>query len=152
MESMAHLVNDLVESRKLINDTISYNFVSNVRECGFVCDISQINRLVVNLLLNSEEAFPESQKDRMINVSVVCDDNKVKITFEDNGPGFKEDLLNSAKEAYVTTKIDGTGLGLAIVDRIVVDHGGILNINNSNAGGASVELIFNTKELNFKLK
>ena len=146
------LINDLVESRRLINDTISYKFVSNVNEYGFVCDISQINRLVVNLLLNSEEAFPEDQKDKAINVSVDCDDDEVKILFEDNGPGFKGELLNSAKEAYVTTKIDGTGLGLAIVDRIVVDHGGKLSISNNNTGGASVELIFNAKELKFKLK
>ncbi len=145
------LISDLVESRKLINDTISYNFVSNLDEYEFVCDISQINRLVVNLLLNAEESFTQEQKDKVINVRVDCGLYEVKIVFEDNGPGFKEELLDSAKEAYVTTKVGGTGLGLAIVDRIVVDHSGILSIYN-NSGGASIELIFNTKELKSKLK
>lgn len=146
------LISDLVESRKLINDTISYNFVSNLDEYEFVCDISQINRLVVNLLLNAEEAFTQEQKDKVINVRVDCGLYEVKIVFEDNGPGFKEELLDSAKEAYVTTKVGGTGLGLAIVDRIVVDHSGTLSIYNNNSGGASIELIFNTKELKSKLK
>ena len=146
------LISDLVESRKLINDTITYNFSSNLNEYGFVCDISQINRLVVNLLLNAEEAFKAEQKDKVINVSVDCGIYEVKITFDDNGPGFKEDMLTSAKEAYVTTKSDGTGLGLAIADRIITDHCGELNILNNNDGGASIELIFNTKELKSKLK
>ena len=146
------LISDLVESRKLINDTITYNFTSNLNEYGFVCDVSQINRLVVNLLLNAEEAFKTEQKDKVINVSVDCVIYEVKITFDDNGPGFKEDILTSAKEAYVTTKSDGTGLGLAIADRIITDHCGELNILHNNDGGASIELIFDTKELKSKLK
>ena len=146
------LISDLVEARKLINDTITYNFTSNLNEYGFVCDISQINRLVVNLLLNSEEAFDAEQKDKAINVSVDCGIYEIKIIFDDNGPGFKEKILNSAKEAYVTTKSDGTGLGLAIADRIITDHCGELNISNNKNGGASIELIFNTKELKSKLK
>ena len=146
------LISDLVESRKLINDTITYNFTSNLNEYGFVCDVSQINRLVVNLLLNAEEAFKTEQKDKVINVSVDCGIYEVKIIFDDNGPGFKEDILTSAKEAYVTTKSDGTGLGLAIADRIITDHCGELNILHNNDGGASIELIFDTKELKSKLK
>lgn len=146
------LINDLVESRKLINDTINYHFVSNADKYEFVCDISQINRLVVNLLLNSEEAFSREQDEKIINVFVDCGIDEVKITFDDNGPGFKEGMLNSAKEAYVTTKTGGTGLGLAIADRIITDHCGKLNISNNKSGGARIELIFNAKELKSKLK
>lgn len=146
------LINDLVESRKLINDTINYHFVSNADKYEFVCDISQINRLVVNLLLNAEEAFSSEQVEKIVNVFVDCGIDEVKITFDDNGPGFKEDMLNSAKEAYVTTKTGGTGLGLAIADRIITDHCGKLNISNNKSGGARIELIFNAKELKSKLK
>lgn len=146
------LINDLVESRKLINDTITYNFVSNVYEYQFVCDISQINRVVVNLLLNSEEAFTDEQKDKIINVSVDCGDTFVKIIFNDNGPGFRKDILASAKSAYVSTKSGGTGLGLAIVDRIITEHCGELNIFNNEEVGATIELTFNAKELKSKLK
>ena len=146
------LIGDLVESRKLINDTITYNFTSNVYEYQFICDISQINRVVVNLLLNSEEAFTDEQKDRIINVSVNCSDVMVKITFHDNGPGFREDILSSAKSAYVSTKSGGTGLGLAIVDRVITEHCGQLNIFNNKDGGATIELTFNAKELKSKLK
>lgn len=139
-------ISDLVESRKLINDTITYNFISNVREFKFLCDVSQMNRIVVNLLLNCEEAFIDTQLDRVINVSINCNMYSLKIKFDDNGPGFKEEMLDSAKEAYISTKSDGTGLGLTIVNRIVAEHCGELKISNNIDGGASVELIFNISE------
>jgi two-component system, NtrC family, nitrogen regulation sensor histidine kinase NtrY len=145
------LISDLVESRKLINDTISYSFRSNVAEYDFVCDISQFNRLMVNILLNAEEALIGGEPGNII-VSVDCGSELVQIVIEDNGAGFSDKLLDSAKEAYVTTKTEGTGLGLAIVDRIVVDHCGLLEIDNNKNGGALIKLIFNTKELNSKLK
>lgn len=146
------LIGDLVESRKLINDTITYNFTSNVYEYQFICDISQINRVVVNLLLNSEEAFIDEQEDKIINVAVNCSDDIVEITFHDNGPGFREDIISSAKSAYVSTKSGGTGLGLAIVDRIITEHCGELDILNNKDSGATIKLTFNAKELKSKLK
>jgi two-component system nitrogen regulation sensor histidine kinase NtrY len=145
------LINDLVESRKLINDTISYTFKSNFDKYEFVCDISQFNRLIVNILLNAEEAMADGKAGNII-VNVDCSADEVLIVVEDNGIGFSDKLLNSAKEAYVTTKTEGTGLGLAIVDRIVVDHCGVLFIDNNKSAGAQIKLIFNTKELNSKLK
>ncbi len=146
------MISDLVESRKLINDTISYNFISNISEFKFVCDIAQMNRVIVNLLLNAEEAFKQSSSDKKIDVEICVEHDKVKIIIEDNGSGFSKKLLNSAKEAYVTTKSEGTGLGLAIVDRIALEHFGTVKILNGKYGGARIELIFDAAELESKLK
>ena len=43
---------------------------------------------------------------------------QVRLTVQDNGPGFPEHILNRAFEPYVTTKAKGTGLGLAVVKKI----------------------------------
>lgn len=146
------LLNDLVESRQLINDTINYKFISNVKEFELVCDIAQINRAIVNLLLNAEEAFEEKDSNKRISVKISVENNVVLISIEDNGPGFSTALLSSAKEAYITTKSEGTGLGLAIVDRIVVDHFGNVELSNLSAGGAKIELMFDSYALRSKLK
>lgn len=146
------LINDLVESRKLINDKINYTFVSNVKTHEVICDISQINRVMVNLMLNSEEAFDSSASKKEVKVILFVDNEFVKICVEDNGPGFSEKMLKSAKEAYVTTKSNGTGLGLAIVDRIALDHFGKLSLSNNKNHGARVELTMNAISLKNKLK
>ncbi|PCJ26122.1 MAG: histidine kinase [Rickettsiales bacterium] len=174
------MISNLVESRKLINDLISYSFVSDTEEFELVCDISQINRVMVNLLQNAEEAFGEQEKalgertsgpkeqtfqlegqtskseeqktDMQISVTLSASEDQFLIIIDDNGAGFSDKLLTSAKEAYVTTKSNGTGLGLAIVDRIVIDHFGEVALSNNTHGGARITLTFSVKELTLKLK
>ncbi len=146
------LLNDLVESRQLISDSISYKFISNVKKFVLVCDIAQMNRVIVNLLLNAEEAFEEENANKFVTVKTFVENNILSISVGDNGLGFSTALLSSAKDAYITTKSEGNGLGLAIVDRIVVDHLGSVNLSNSSEGGARVTLMFDSCMLRSKLK
>ncbi len=145
------LLNDLIESRKLINSNINYNFISNVKEYVFFCDVAQINRAMVNLLLNAEQAFEENKKDKKINVILQVSGQSIEISVEDNASGFSEKLLHSAKKAYISTKKNGMGLGLSIVDKIVTDHYGQLIILNNENKGATVRLTINTSFLKNKL-
>lgn len=145
------LLNDLVESRKLINSSIGYSFHSNVKMFEFACDISQINRVMVNLLLNAEEALEDAETKRFIEVNLYIEGDKARVEVLDSGPGFAEDLIEQARGSYVTTKAKGAGLGLAIVDRIVADHFGEMYISNNENGGGKVELIFDCKILKSKL-
>ncbi|MFK7974327.1 MAG: ATP-binding protein [Rickettsiaceae bacterium] len=144
------LIHDLVESRQLINNNINYLFISNVDKYRINCDVSQINRVMVNLLLNAEESFInfDKTKIRTIYVKVNITNENLIILIEDNGPGFSQEMLTSAKEAYVTTKSQGTGLGLSIVDRIITDHFGKLEIDNTSAGGARVRIKIDSLKLN----
>ncbi len=147
------MMHDLVESRKLINNSITYKFSSNLQMFDFVCDIAQMNRAIVNLLLNAEEALTEeNREDKRIDVELYIMQEEVRVSVSDNGPGFSKELLEQARESYVTTKLEGAGLGLAIVDRIIMDHFGEMHISNNKQGGGKVELIFNYSVLKSRLK
>jgi len=61
-----------------------------------------------------------------------------EIIVEDNGPGFRPDVIGQVFDPYVTTKPKGTGLGLAIVKKIVEEHGGAIAADNVRTGGARV--------------
>ena len=64
------------------------------------------------------------------------------IIIEDNGTGFPENR-DKLFEPYITNKINGTGLGLAICKKIIEDHGGEINLLDSEEyGGACVRLKF----------
>jgi nitrogen fixation/metabolism regulation signal transduction histidine kinase len=54
----------------------------------------------------------------------------VRLSVEDNGPGFPANILRRAFEPYVTTKPSGTGLGLAMVRKIVEEHGARIELIN----------------------
>jgi nitrogen fixation/metabolism regulation signal transduction histidine kinase len=67
----------------------------------------------------------------------------VRLSVEDNGPGFPANILRRAFEPYVTTKPRGTGLGLALVKKIIDEHDGRIEIVNRDGGaGAVVTIVF----------
>jgi nitrogen fixation/metabolism regulation signal transduction histidine kinase len=73
----------------------------------------------------------------------------VRMSVEDNGPGFAPHILKRAFEPYITTKPSGTGLGLAMVKKIVDEHGARIEVANrsvgggvGHAGGAAVTIVF----------
>jgi nitrogen fixation/metabolism regulation signal transduction histidine kinase len=66
----------------------------------------------------------------------------VRLSVEDNGPGFPANILRRAFEPYVTTKPRGTGLGLALVRKIIDEHDGRIEIVNREGGsGATVTIV-----------
>jgi PAS domain S-box-containing protein len=59
-----------------------------------------------------------------------------RITITDNGPGIAAADISRIFVPFYTTKTNGTGLGLAIVQKIVVQHGGSVEVRNQPQGGA----------------
>ncbi|XVN42103.1 MAG: PAS domain-containing sensor histidine kinase [Candidatus Rickettsia vulgarisii] len=147
------LIKSMVDSRKLINDKILYNFTTTNESIDFICDITQINQIMVNLLKNSEESIGmTSSKLGVINTYINKSDNQVTITVSDNGVGFPANLINKVAEEYITTRSKGTGLGLAIIKKIAQDHAGVLDLANKSEGGAIVSITFDLSALQLKLK
>ena len=149
---LVSVVSDMVESKKLINDKITYNFNSSERMIDFSADITQLNQVMINILKNAEESLFNIQNNMEINVFIKKIDNLITVSVEDNGIGFPSDIIDKATDAYVTTRSNGTGLGLAIVQKIMQDHCGSIIISNKLEGGARIELMFKLDELNLKLK
>lgn len=61
----------------------------------------------------------------------------VRIAVHDNGSGLSPDVASRLFTPFVTSKPRGTGLGLCIAQRIVEDHGGLLEIHNRPGGGCT---------------
>ncbi len=59
-----------------------------------------------------------------------------RISVTDNGPGIPANVLPKLFRPFFTTKAKGTGLGLAVVQKIVVQHGGKVQVRNRPGGGA----------------
>ncbi|MDN3030764.1 MAG: PAS domain-containing sensor histidine kinase [Candidatus Tisiphia sp.] len=146
------LVKNMVESRKLINDKILYKFITTDQYIDFICDTTQINQIMFNLLKNAEESIGLTKlQEGVITVSITKSDHQIIITVDDNGVGFQANLIDRATEAYITTRSKGTGLGLAIIKKIAQDHCATLELANRLEGGAIINITFNLDELKLKV-
>ena len=118
-------------------------------------DKQMLRRVIVNLVRNSVQAIRNA---RMVSdlrenathdsanatdirghvrVSAKKEGDGAAIVVEDDGPGVPNEALNRVFDPYFTTKNDGSGLGLAIVKKIVVEHGGTIDVGKStDLGGA----------------
>jgi len=65
----------------------------------------------------------------------------LRLHVDDNGPGIPEALRPTIFDPYVTHTAGGTGLGLAIVKKIVVEHGGTIDVGDSPLGGARISIV-----------
>ena len=59
-----------------------------------------------------------------------------RICISDNGPGIPPESLTKIFVPFYTTKVNGTGLGLAVVQKIILQHGGTIEVRNHSRGGA----------------
>lgn len=106
-------------------------------------DRQMFQRALINLVENAAHACSKAEGGGRVLVSAsVVDDTHVQLRVEDNGPGVPAELRPTLFDPYVTHKDGGTGLGLAIVKKIVIEHGGQIEVRESPLGGAlfSIEL------------
>ena len=98
-------------------------------------DPKQMNRAVLNVLLNALEACPEGGRVRLFSRLT---DRACEVEIRDDGPGMPRDMLEHAFDPYYTTKPGGTGLGLSITRGIIEEHGGTVEITSSPGQGCQV--------------
>ena len=101
------------------------------------CAPSQINQVLLNLLVNAAQAIPDG-KEGVITVRTHSDGSVVSIEVEDNGLGMSNDIANKVFDPFFTTKDPGkgTGLGLSVSQKIIQDHAGSLTVVSSVGMGS----------------
>ena len=62
----------------------------------------------------------------------------VRLVVSDNGPGVPAADRDKLFMPYYSTKGRGSGLGLAIVRRIIVEHGGGIEVSDAQPSGTDV--------------
>jgi signal transduction histidine kinase len=119
---------------------------SNLDGRSFMIEADQdlIHRVLMNLIINSIQAIPESGK---IDVNISEEKGGYKIEIKDTGSGISDENLSKIFNPFFTTKEQGSGLGLPIVRKIIEGHGGSIEIESTEGAGTSVILHLSRKQL-----
>ncbi len=102
-------------------------------------DRKAMTQCLQHLFVNSIEAAVRQKLRAMVRVRVMPQraGHEVvgfKITVVDNGAGIPEEILPSAFSPFCSSKAQGLGLGLPIAQRVVLDHGGKIDLDSGDMG------------------
>ena len=117
------------------------------------CNPGQINQVVLNIFMNAvqavnERSIPltpaplprgEREKAPIIKIMTWEEDEQVKLSIKDNGPGIKEEHKAKIFDPFFTTKEtkpgQNMGLGLSICYNIIDVHQGKIDVNSKENKG-----------------
>ena len=126
---------------EIVKKNINVDFSSSFNECFIKGNENQVEQLFFNLFSNACYALEDNGE---IKIRITDDPimNQILIEFSDNGKGIREENLDKIFEPFFTTKpgSEGTGLGLALCKKIILAHGGRIDVN-SNVGEGTTFLI-----------
>lgn len=106
------------------------------------CDAAQMRQVLWNLVRNGVQASGAGSTV-MVGIEVEDDDDRIRMTVSDEGPGITEEQRERIFEAFFTTRSKGAGIGLAVVQRIIEEHGPLgatIDVRNAPKAGATFEV------------
>ena len=119
------------------------------------CDRDRMIQVFINIVNNAVRAL-ESSPDACLTIQTRVDRNFTirnvqhklvcKILFIDNGPGIEDEIKETLFYPLVTGKRGGTGLGLSISQSIVIQQGGLIDVQ-STAGNTVFTVIMPLTDL-----
>jgi signal transduction histidine kinase len=95
-------------------------------------DAELFEKVLLNLMLNAEDAMPDGGT---LTIQARAEGGWVVLDVIDTGCGMTPDVAARAFRPFVTTKPGGHGLGLATAKKIVLAHGGTIDLQSEPGRG-----------------
>ncbi|MFP4458731.1 MAG: PAS domain S-box protein [Candidatus Zixiibacteriota bacterium] len=139
------IINDFISViKRTIRENIDIELRLDKSISSVKADPAQLEQVIMNLVINSQDAMPKGGKFTIETTSVNIDKNYPEllehikqgsynlIKFKDTGHGIKKEDLPKLFEPFFSTKdkSKGTGLGLATVYGIIRQHMGFVQVQS----------------------
>ena len=129
-----------LRSYELKVENISVEFQPDPGLPPILADSTQLQQIVLNLLVNAEQAIQQAHGHGHIRIRTrLLSAVRLALEVADDGPGIPPEIASRIFDPFFTTKAVGvgTGLGLSIVYGIVQEHGGEVSVKNALGSGAT---------------
>jgi signal transduction histidine kinase len=136
------IIEDVLELRayehKLKNIDVEKHLAPNLPK--IMVDYFQMQQVFMNIIINAEYFMTEAHGRGTLTITTKKQNDTVKISIADDGPGIPQENLNRIFDPFFTTKEPGkgTGLGLSICRSIVTEHGGQIYVSSQLGKGTTI--------------
>jgi len=107
-------------------------------------DAEELRAVLTDLLVNALEAMAESGPDPGHRLVLHLEAEgagegrrELEIRISDSGPGIPEELRERVFYPFFTTKGRGSGVGLANAQKVILSHGGSIEVTSGTDGGST---------------
>ncbi|MDR1066245.1 MAG: HAMP domain-containing histidine kinase [Clostridiales bacterium] len=135
------IMNVVENYRDKLNGVVSFNVDCSDKNLHFEGNFQLFSIALSNILKNSVEAASSGANVGEIDIAAFRDDENIKITIKDNGPGLSAEALEGIKSrSGYTSKQFGSGVGISICQNIIHEHYGDFSIENASENGCVVTI------------
>jgi PAS domain S-box-containing protein len=151
---LGSLVNEMVRMLKsTIKKNVDIKLALSADIPSIRGDASQINQIVMNLIINASEAIGEAQGEVCVSLAkaeisaeraekdyignLIPSGRYLRLEVTDNGCGMDDETKKRIFEPFYTTKFTGRGLGMSAVLGIITAHKGALQLSSHPGHGAT---------------
>ncbi len=141
--------------RRLLGEGIEFTIEASAELGGVFADPTQIDQVIMNLVVNARDAMPTGGKLAITLENVAFDasaaardievrpERYVLLAVTDNGTGMDRATLAKIFEPFFTTKEQGkgTGLGLATVFGVVRQSDGLVRAESAVGKGTTIKVL-----------
>lgn len=127
-ELLSNCVSSVMQAKGGVTD-ITTELVLD--DCDVFLDEGLMKQAICNIIQNAVEAMPSGGM-LLIRVNAGRD---ITIVVEDTGIGIPRESFKKIFLPFFTTKDKGTGLGLALAHKIILSHGGRIEIESEEGKG-----------------
>jgi nitrogen fixation/metabolism regulation signal transduction histidine kinase len=136
---LGEFVDEFLRTSPQVREKADVEVVKAAGAAPVSLDRALMRRVLANLCANATEAALPGRA--RVHLGVARTRDRAVLTVADEGPGIDRALRERIFDPYFTTKGSGTGLGLAIVKKIVLQHGGEIQVGDRPGGGASFSVV-----------
>ncbi len=159
------LIEDTLQMLSLsISKKASLQFEPDQKPAQLEGDPSQLQQIVMNLVINASEAIGEKKgvitlrtgsldcdreylkqsdyETRFTNSDQMEEGSYVFLEVSDDGSGISQGELSKIFDPFFTTKFTGRGLGLSAVLGIVSGHNGLIKVESTEDEGTTFKVLF----------
>ncbi len=126
----------------LAQKNIAFEIILKDPDLQVDADVSLIEQVLINLLLNAVEAVKDAAEPKIMLSGAQLANRKPYLKLGDNGSGMPEELIEKIFIPFFSTRKNGSGIGLSLCKQIMLLHKGSIQVQSRVGQGTAFILQF----------